>query len=303
MKKILLTGGAGFIGSHVLHLLVEEYEVFAIIRKSSDLWRISNLVGKINLVYLEESKLDSIFEKNEFDAVIHLATKYVKFDDSHSIDEMLTSNISFPGKLVELSKKFGVKAFINTGTFFECDCSSLPLDENANIKPFNFYAKTKIAFESLLSTYSEYLNIVTFRLFSPYGERDNEKLIPMIIKKAIRDETVFLSDGLQKLDFIHASDIANAYLLALKFLLKNSCTGYSIYNLGSGFPVSVREVVSIIEQNQKKKIDVVWGKPSTVDLPVVYADIGKIKNDLNWTPKISIHEGLSRTINYYKKEI
>ncbi len=303
-QVILLTGATGFIGSHLLEsLLDKDYQIIILKRQNSDVSRIASLLNSVISYDIDVTPLKEIFEENKIDYVLHLATLYRKFNNGVDIKEMVESNVTFPVELVELSSKYSVKGFINTGTFFEYDCSKNPVSENALIKPFNFYAKTKIAFEAILGTYSTHLNIHTLRLFSPYGEKDNDKLIPMIIKKSLTGESIQLSDGLQKLDFVYVADIVNAYLKSISHMQANNQSGYKVFNIGSGLAVSIREVVSIIEQQLGREVEKQWGEPSEMDIPIAFADIGYADSELGWTPKHSIHDGIAKTIEYYKKGI
>ncbi len=301
---ILLTGATGFLGSHILDKLVKNGYNIAILKRSwSDTWRINHLLDQIKIFNLDLTSLEKIFQSIKPEYVIHLATLYSKFDSDVDMNNMYRSNVSFPAELLEIGVKYGLKGFINTGTFFEYDCTQQPINENNPIKPFNLYAKTKLDFELILKSYSEKININTFRIFSPYGERDNNKLIPMLIQKALSKQTIQLSDGMQKLDFIYALDVANAYIEALEVMpLKEKLGSYNVYNLGSGTPTSVREVVSVVEQNLGEHLNVVWGDPSTVDIPIAYADLSKIKKELSWTPSYSIHQGIANTIDYYRNK-
>jgi len=302
-QTILLTGATGFLGSHLLEaLLKNNYQVVILKRTTSDTWRINHLLEQVKSYDVDRVTLQSIFEEQNIDYVMHLATLYRKFDNGLEVKEMIASNVTFPTELLELAVKYKVKGFINTGTFFEYDCSKLPVDEDAEINPFNLYAKTKVAFESILKTYSNTLNITTLRLFSPYGEKDNNKLIPMIISKALTGETIELSDGLQKLDFIYKEDIVGAYLCAIRTIEKQQGNGYSIYNIGFGVSISIREIVSIIEEQLKKPLNKVWGSVSKVDIPIVFADISKAMADLEWRPQYSIQEGIEKTIAYYREK-
>lgn len=300
MKRVLLTGATGFIGSHLLEgLLLSGYKVVIVKRSVSDVWRIRHLLHKVQIYDVDSISLDEIFLRHEIDLVIHLATLYRRFDNSDDINEMVTTNISFPVELIEAGLKQGLKGFINTGTFFEYDCSSLPVGEEAKIKPFNLYARTKLAFESILSTYEDQLSICTLRIFSPYGEKDNDKLIPMVIQKALSGEKIELSDGFQKLDFIYVKDIVSAYLKVVeKMDSRNSC--YMVYNIGTGTAISIREVVSIIEQKLGQEINKTWGAESKVDVPIVFADISRVVKELDWVPEYSISKGIERTIEYYR---
>lgn len=302
MKRILLTGATGFIGSHLLESLGENgYEIVVLKRSTSSLWRIENSKYLDNTIDIDCKNLSEVFSEKAFFAVIHLATNYVKDDNAVSIKEMYDSNVTFPSQLIELASRNGVKCFINTGTFFEYDCKFLPVVETSKISPFNLYAKTKVAFENVIQTYSGAMDVFTLRLFSPYGEKDNEKIIPYVICNALKGEKVFLSDGLQKLDFIYVKDIVSAYIKLLDYLSKKQKTGsYEVFNLGSGFPVSVREIVSIVSQQLGSQVEVVWGAPSAYDIPIAYSCNQKLLDYLSWSPNYSIHEGIRNTIKYYR---
>jgi len=188
MKHILLTGATGFLGSHLLEaLLTQGYKVTILKRSTSDTWRIDHLLKNVS-VHNDNESLELAFEGKAIDTVIHLATCYRKFEETSDIEEMTKANIAFPSEVLIQGIKHGLKHFINTGSYFEYDCSAQPVIESATLKPFNYYASTKIAFDSILKSYSKTLKASTMRLFSPYGEKDNNKLIPMLIKKALSGE-------------------------------------------------------------------------------------------------------------------
>ncbi|WP_457625255.1 NAD-dependent epimerase/dehydratase family protein [Persephonella sp.] len=300
IKNILVTGGTGFIGSHVIEtLLNENFNVILLKRYSSNTWRIEDFLENIISYDIGETDLGKVFEENKIDAIIHLATYYKKNHSYEDIENMIYSNITFPTKLLDLCSKYNVRYFLNTGTFFEYDITTLPVKEEENKKPFNLYSSTKISFEDIIKFYSDKLKVITFRIFSPYGEKDNEyKLIPTLIRKAIKNEEIHLSEGFQKLDFVYVKDIAGAYVRAIKSIEK--IDNLESFNIGTGFPYSIREIVSLIQEILDKKINVVWGDPAQ-DIPICYADITKAKEVLKWKPLYSLREGLSRTIEYYKK--
>ena len=300
MKTILLTGATGFLGSHLLEALLKEgYSVVFLKRSTSNTWRINEWLNQAVSYDVDKESLQKIFQEQQIDCVIHLATLYKKVDAGQEISAMLATNVTFPTELIETGIRYGLKAFINTGTFFEYDCSILPVTEEAPKKPFNFYAKTKIAFDMILESYKSNLRIVTLRLFSPYGSKDNDKLIPYLIKKALLNEEVELSDGLQKLDFVYSEDVVKAYLSTLKYREIQEA-GYNSFNIGFGSPISIREVVSILEQQLGRNIKKKWGNHSYVDMPIVFSDISKAKDFLEWEPTNSIHDGLNKTVIYYK---
>ena len=137
MKHILLTGATGFLGSHLLEaLLAQGYKVTILKRSTSDTWRIGHLLNNVS-VYDNNENLEFAFEGKDIDTVIHLATCYRKFEDASDIEEMTKANIAFPSEVLIQGLKHGLKHFINTGSYFEYDCSVQPVIESARLKPFN----------------------------------------------------------------------------------------------------------------------------------------------------------------------
>lgn len=302
---VLLTGATGFLGSHLLEALIQEgYSVVVLKRSTSNLWRIAHLAGQYKSYDVDNQPVSEIFKIEKIDVVIHMATLYRKFDNGSEVADILASNVAFPTEILEAGVLNGIKSFINTGTFFEYDCCRQPVDENAPIKPFNFYAKSKLAFEAILKTYSDNIMVNTFKLFSPYGEKDNQKLLPMIIQKALKGEAIELSEGLQKIDLIYVDDIVSAYVKAVKRILSSpNKSEYEVFNLGTGFALSIRDIVSIVEQKVGNSLQIKWGETSKTDIPIAYADISKASEVLNWHPKYNAFTGITKTISYYKKEL
>lgn len=301
---VLLTGATGFLGSHLLEALIHQgYSVVVLKRSTSNLWRIEHLAGQYKSYDVDVQSISKIFEHEIIDIVIHMATLYRKFDNGNEVSDMLASNVTFPTEIVEVASRKGIKGFINTGTFFEYDCSRQPVDESTSIAPFNFYAKTKLALESILKTYSDKMMVNTFRLFSPYGEKDNQKLVPMIIQKALKGEVIELSEGLQKIDLIYVKDIVSAYMKAVERISSGSFQSeYEVFNLGSGVPLSIRDIVSIVEQKLGKPLKKTWGEASKIDIPIAYADITKLERILHWKPEYTALQGIENTVSFYQKE-
>ena len=301
-KTVLVTGGTGFIGSHVIkNILKNGYDVILIKRSSSNTWRIDDIKNKIKSFDIDNYDLSEIFEENSINTILHLSTYYKKFHTFRDLNPMITSNITFPVKLLELAKKYEVESFINTGTFFEYSYKKLPITENSGENPSNFYAMSKIAFENILKSYSKKydMNIATLKLFSPYGPYDNEeKIVPIIINSALKKEKVKLSHGLQKLDFIYVKDIAEAYKNCLENI--SLLEHYESINIGTGFPYSIRDIVSILEDILGESIKKSWNDPSDENMEIIYSDISKASQILRWEPKYSLKQGLEETVEYYR---
>ncbi len=303
IKNILLTGGTGFIGSQVLKLLVQNgFNITLLKRSNSDTYRITKELNNITTFDIDILDIEQLFEHHRFDMVIHMATHYVKYEESSDINPLVQVNIAFPSQILYHSVKNNVPYFINTGTFFEYDIANLPIQEDKAVtNPFNFYAQTKIAFEALLKGTCEKSDIkgITLKIFTPYGEYDNpNKLIPSLIKKALSQEKIELSQGYQKLDFVYVKDIAAAYLAAIESIGTLE-TEYDNFNVGTGFPYSIREVVSTLEEILGTSINKKWGPASQLEIPITYCDPRKTWEKLKWKSKFDLKQGLSQTLQYY----
>lgn len=298
MSKILITGATGFIGSHLLKRLIKEHEVCAIVRENSDLWRIKG----IDVLTMEadiESTRDvlSIFKKFNPKIVIHLATYYEKNHEPFDITPMINTNVLGIANLLEASKEFGVKLFINTSTCFVYEAYGCRIKEDYNLEPLNLYALTKIQSEELCNFYANNnMKIITFRLFPPYGTMDKKlKLIPYIIGSALRDYPITLNNPNQMWDFIHVRDIVESYVKVLDY---NPINNNKIFNIGSGIAVSIGDIVKKIEELTDKKINVTWNNKKP-DIGFLCADITKARKNLKWSPKYNILKtGLEDVIQY-----
>ncbi len=125
----------------------------------------------------------------------------------------------------------------------------------------------------------------------------------MIIQKALKGEVIELSEGLQKIDLIYVRDIVAAYMKAVERILSDTLKPeYEVFNLGSGVPLSIRDIVSIVEQKVSKPLKKTWGESSKIDIPIAYADITKLERILHWKPEYTALQGIENTVSFYQKE-
>jgi len=303
IKKILITGATGFIGSHLVNKLLKDgYELIIIKRSTSCTWRVANILNKVISFDCDNIDLEDIFAKNKIDCVIHLATNYIKSHKNISeVKSMINDNINFPSTLVELCIKYNVTNFINTGTFFEYKMQDKPLKETDKIEPYNFYATTKVAFSNVLKYYSKNFNlkVIDFKLFAPFGEKDNEKLIVFLIKSLIDKKKINFSGGKQSWNFTYIKDIVQAYIKALEKI--ETIKGYKSFNVGYNQTHNIKSVVKYLEKISGKMLNINWNTKPYTDNEIFYVNCNndRIKKDLKWNPQFNLQSGLKKTYNYY----
>lgn len=306
IKKVLVTGGAGFIGSHLLEdLLKNQYQVILLSHSSAGTERINKLLEKIKIYYSDRHALNSIFQKNKIDCVIHLATKYLKdHRDIKDVQEIMDTNIKFPSLLCELCIQNKVKYFLNTGTFFEYKFKKSPLKERDQKQAYNLYAASKLAFLEILKYYTENydLKAIDFKLFAPFGEKDNEKLMDFLMKSLISGAKIKFSKGEQRWNFTYVKDITYAYLCALKQFPKLS--HFETFNVGYSEAYSIQEIVRKIERISGKRFQIVWGAKPYPQNEIFYVncDNTQVRKKLKWQPQYNLNFGLKATYNYYLKK-
>ena len=299
MPRILLTGANGFVGSHVLkHFIALGWDVVITLRGDSDCWRIESQINEVSVINLDEISVEKIFVEHQIDCVVHLATLYRKNDDLEELESLIESNVIFPLALAFEAHQAGVRAFINTGTFFEFAQSDEKLNENSERKPINNYAATKIAFSKQLEKYKAHMSIVELVLFSPYGPADNEKLIPYVIKNLLKLQRPKLEQGNNQIDLVYVADIAKAFEKAVSYVIKSD-PGFERVNIASGKTISIKEVSLLLQDTISSSFECEFGE---VDRPMrVEADISKAKSLLDWLPVTPLEYGLETTVCYYKE--
>lgn len=304
IKNILLTGATGFIGSHLLEALVDNGNKVIITKISgSDTTRIDHLLKKVKSYDSDKVDLEKMFVETKIDCVIHLATNYIKSHKSkEEVELMLDSNIKFPSILAELCIKHKVGSFINTGTFFEYKMKDSPIKEGDPIDPYNFYASTKVAFDNIIKFYSKCsgLKVMDFKLFAPFGEKDNEKLVVFLTKSLLTGKRIEFSGGEQTWNFTYVKDIVQAYIKGIEKI--ENIQDYESFNVGYEKTHSIRELAGMLEKISGKKFDIAWGAKPYVENEIFYVSCKntKIKSGLGWKPQFDLYTGLKVVYDYYR---
>ncbi|MDD5627244.1 MAG: NAD(P)-dependent oxidoreductase [Patescibacteria group bacterium] len=303
IKTVLVTGAAGFIGSHLLeNLLKKNYRVIALLHSASNNTRIEPFRRAVKIYYSDKNELGLIFKESHIDCIIHLATKYIKkHNNLNEVEEMIDTNVKFPSLLCQLAIQAEVKYFINTGTFSEYKMKNLPLKEEDEKCAYNLYAATKLSFAEILKYYANSYNfkVIDFKLFAPFGDRDNEKLMAFLIKSLNKGEEIEFSGGEQRWNFTYVKDIAQAYLCALKHF--NKIVKFEGFNVGYDKAYSIKEITKKIEKIANKKFNIIWGAKPYIENEVYYVncDNSKLKKILKWKPLYNLDYGLEKTYYYY----
>lgn len=301
MNSILLTGATGFLGSHLLKgLLRNNYRVIILKRKASNTWRIRDEIGGIKFYNVDEESLDNIFQNEKVDAVIHTAGYYGRSEDS--ILNAIESNLTFSVNLVEHCMKYEVPNFFNTDSFF-----------NAKENPSTYllgYTLSKKHFVEYLKAFSltKRIKIFNLKLQHLYGPNDNEdKFIPWLIQQIIeKKESIDLSDGEQKRDFIYVEDVVNAYLTLLEKSLSGAFFEKNFYesDIGTGLLYTVKNMIQVLceealKLNLAKPLLNFGAKPRyTGEVESSVANIVLLRNN-GWTIKNNLKSGMQKTIESY----
>ncbi|MBR5419213.1 UDP-glucose 4-epimerase GalE [Candidatus Saccharibacteria bacterium] len=331
MKKILATGGTGYIGSHTaIELIKNGYEVELLDNlfnsKITVLDQIEKITGVRPKFYeadiLDKDALDKIFAEGNYDAVIHFAgLKAV----GESVEKPLWyyyNNITGTVNLMEVMKKYGVKEMVFSSSATVYGIQDTPecvetMQTGGQIA--NPYGKTKFFIEEIIKDYAvsdPTFKATILRYFNPIGAHESgligedpngipNNLMPIIMRVSqgkIPELSVFgddynTEDGTARRDYIHVVDLAKGHVAAIEHIKD----GVSIYNLGTGRPSSVLEMIAAFEKASGEKLPYKIVGRRAGDLPEIWANADKAKQELGWSTELTIDDAMRDTINYLNK--
>jgi nucleoside-diphosphate-sugar epimerase len=288
-KKILITGSTGFVGKHLVPILLNEgYEILEITRdisKSTSLFK--NTTSKL---LLDDINFKEIIIEFNPEIVIHLASYLTSSDNWIDVEKLVNTNILFLSKILNAVSKVDLKLFINTGTFAEY------FKGDEEMIPAYFYAATKTASRSIVDYYANAYNFKqsTIVPYTIYGGIDSQKKIVDIIFDSTLNETPLdLSPGEQILDFIHIEDVTNFYTTVINNI--NRLPNKTNFKLGTGIGHNLQQVATYIEEITRRKTNIIWGGKNYRNSDVMFAiaNLENIKSIIDWEPKIVFKTGLS----------
>lgn len=316
--KILVTGGAGYIANHTnLELLNTGYDIVVVDNLSNSckesIQRVEKLTGKKISFYevdiLDKEKLQSIFEKEKIDAVIHFAGLKAVGESCRIPLKYFKNNLSGTIILLEVMQEFHVKnlVFSSSATVYG-EPKSIPVTEEFPLSATNPYGRTKLMIEEMLQDLYQSdssWNIAVLRYFNPIGAHESgnigedpngipNNLVPYVAKVAagvLEKVNVFgddydTPDGTGIRDYIHVVDLAIGHIKAIEKLNENP--GLVIYNLGTGVGYSVFDIIKNYERACGKKLPYVVTERRPGDIAITYADATKAYRELGWSAERGI---------------
>jgi UDP-glucuronate 4-epimerase len=314
MSNILLTGGAGFIGSHLAERLVRDAHQLLVVDDLNDFY--SPAVKRRNLEEIRQigpfefaeadvcnqERLEGLFTEFNPDVVVHLAARA---GVRPSLEQPLLYervNVFGTALLLELSKKHKVGRFVfASSSSIYGTTSKVPFSEDeANPYPISPYGVTKLAGEKLCYCYAHLygLPVVCLRFFTVYGPRQRPDLAIYKFSSLIEQnrEVPLFGDGSSLRDYTYVDDIIEGILAALK--LKSD---FEVFNLGNSNPISLLEMVRLLEAKLGKAARIRFQNNQPGDMPFTHADLAKARRILNFVPKTPFDTGVERFVEWFRK--
>ena len=332
--KVLVTGGAGYIGSHTAVELIEAgYETVIVDdlsnAKEDVIDRIEAITGKRPVFYKEDCKdkeaMRKIFSENKIDAIIHFAAYKAVGESVQKPLEYYRNNLDSTLTLMEVMEEFGCKKFVfsSSATVYGPNNPYPYKEEMKAIESTSPYGWTKVMIERILTDYvtahPDYCAVL-LRYFNPIGSHPSgllgddpngipNNLMPYISRVAagkLEKLTIFgddypTPDGTCQRDYLHVVDLAVGHLKALEYAENNS--GVEAFNLGTGNGVSVMELVHAFDEANDMQLPYVIGPRREGDLPAFWADAQKAKDVLGWEAKYSVEDMCKSAWEFVKKQM
>lgn len=320
--KFLVTGGSGYIGSHMVkYLLGKKHSVTIYDNLSSGRLKYNSNVKFVKVDLVNLKLLEKLMYKSQFEAVFHFAGLSIVEESEKKKQKYYLNNVVATKNLINTMIKNNINnlIFSSSASVYGKPLNS-KITEIHRMKPISQYGKNKMEIEKLLSEKGKTNNFksISFRYFNAAGADDTADigedhkpethLIPRILNSIKNNKTVYVygknyktKDGTCIRDYIHVNDIVRAHYLGLKQFKKRKC--FKNYNIGSGKGYSVLEILNNIEKITKKKLKIIFKSKRPGDPPILVANCNKINRELKWRPKYNdINKILSTAWKWHKKK-
>ena len=303
--NIAVTGGAGFIGSHIVEFLIKKgFSVTVIDNLHSGNKENLNLVkDKIDFIQSDIRDLGSLKKAfKNIDGVFHEAALASVQESFSKPDEYHDVNVNGTENIFKLAKEFKFKIVFASSSSVYGNLAEIPIKEDSPKRPINPYAQNKLDEEIIAEKYTKLgVDIIGLRYFNVFGERQSENYAG-VIKKFLKNiqegkPLIINGDGLQVRDFVHVDDVVRANLTALESNVKNA-----FINIGTGITTSVVELANQIINSSGLSLKPIHSNTLEGDVRASQADISLAKKLLNWEPKIKLKDWLNETVSKIKNK-
>ncbi len=303
LKKpsLLVLGGTGFIGRQIVKQTANKK--WSVTCVALSLPKKKNRVNKVKYYKVDLKSYNSVKKKlnKPYNYIINLAGYINHSNLSSDYNKIIREHFLAVKNIVRVVPKKSLKKFLQIGSSVEYGLAKAPQNEKTKLRPITTYALAKTKTTNYLKKIykKEKYPFVIARLFLTYGPgQKNDRFIPQIITGCLKNQKFPTTSGEQVRDFCYISDTVSAILL----LLTNKKIVGDIFNVASGVPVKIKTVINLINKIiGKGKPEFNKRKLHDGENEKLYADIKKIKNQLNWRPKVTLVNGLKKTISYFKK--
>jgi len=315
MQTVLVTGGAGFIGSHVCERLISSGKSVVCLDNLNDYYdpaiKERNIAGLKNnpcFTFVKKditsaSDIRDVFEKHQIDAIIHLAARAGVRPSL--CDPLLYARVNILGtiNLLEEAKHHGIKKIVAASSSSVYGTNTkIPFSEDDRVDvQVSPYAASKKAMEIYCRMYHELygIPIACLRFFTVYGPRGRQDMATYTFMKTIEvGEPIYrFGNGMTKRDYTFVDDIVDGIISALHADIK-----FEIINLGNNAPVMLKDFIATVETALGKKASIIERPEQQGDVPVTYADLTKAKRLLGYEPKTSLAEGMQKTVGWYRRK-
>ena len=298
--KILVTGGAGFIGSHIAEYLVQRGDDVTVLDNlitgsKENLTKISDKINFVNGDIRDHKLLEKLV--SDTTGVFHEAA-LASVQQSFSMkDEYIDVNVAGTENIFKLAKEYGFKIVYASSSSVYGNPKKIPVKEDDERKPINPYAKTKLDGEDLAKKYSEIgVKVIGLRYFNVFGKRQSKEyagVIKLFLQRIQQKKSPKINgDRLQTRDFVHIDDVVKANVLAM-----DSDITHRFLNVGSGLPTSVLDLANLIIEVSGLSLEPIHGPELSGDVRATQADIKLIRKLLNWEPKMKLDDWLTKIIS------
>ena len=297
--KYAVTGGAGFIGSHLVKNLVEHGNELIVIDnlntgKKKNIEKFSEKIDFFEVDIRDFNAIEDILKN--VDGVFHEAALASVQDSFRIPDEFFDVNVKGTENIFKIGKKLGIKVVYASSSSVYGTPISIPIKENDNKNPFNPYAKTKLEDDKLAEKYAKNgLKVIGLRYFNVFGPGQSKEyagVIKLFLERIQQGLPPLINgDGLQVRDFVYVDDVVNANMLAME-----SNVNGEFFNIGTNSVVSVLDLATMIIKFSGLKLKPIHRPPVPGDVKATQADITKAKMMLKWKPTTSIENWLKSTV-------